>query len=82
MNFHSLVKVCEYMLTQNIGSNSFQLKLEEEIYKKYPSKDSLKINDLVSLLKSTSAYYFKFKDCALLHMLRTSTERLTAESTL
>lgn len=49
------------MLTQDLGSNKFQLKLEEHIYNSYPSKDRVKINDFVALLKSTSGYYFKYK---------------------
>lgn len=82
LNFHDLVKAASYLLTQNIGSNEFQVKLEEEIYKKYPDKATLRINQLVDLLKSTATYYFKFKENALLHMLKTSTERLAPHATL
>lgn len=61
MSFSELVKISSYMLTQDLGSNKFQLKLEEHIYNSYPSKDRVKINDFVALLKSTSGYYFKYK---------------------
>jgi hypothetical protein len=37
---------------------------------------------LVSLLKSTSAYYFKFKDKALLNILQGSTHKLASEANL
>lgn len=70
------------MLTQNIGSNSFQLLLEEELYKKYPNKANLRTNDLVVLLKSTCSYYFKFNENALLHMLKRSTERHIEDATI
>ena len=70
------------MLTQNIGSNKFQAKLEEQIYKKFPNRVSLSLTDLVVLLKSTSSYYFKYKENALLHMLKTATERMAEHSTL
>ena len=73
MTFNELTKASSYLLTQNIGSNQFQLKLEAEIYKKYPSKDKLALNDFLTLLKATSAYYFKFNDKALFNMLKTST---------
>jgi hypothetical protein len=75
MKFSDLVQASYYMLTQNIGSNDFQLKLEAEIYKKYPTKDKLQISDLVMMLKSTSAYYFKFNDKALFNILKVSTLR-------
>lgn len=61
LNFHELTKAASLMLTQNIGSNNFQMKLEEKLYKKFPNRISLGINDLVSLLKATSSYYFKYK---------------------
>jgi hypothetical protein len=61
MSFSELVKASSYLLTQDLGSNKFQLKLEEAIYNTYPSKDRLKITEFVVLLKSTSGYFFKFK---------------------
>lgn len=76
------MKAASYMLTQNIGSNDFQTELEAELYKKYPNHSSLRINDLVSLLKSTSAYYFKYKDKALLNLLQTSTRKLASDANL
>lgn len=63
------------MLTQNIGSNQFQLQLEAEIYKKYPTKEKLNLSDFILLLKATSAYYFKFNDKSLFNLLKTSTVR-------
>jgi len=48
----------------------------------YPSKDRLKITDLVILLKSTSGYFFKYKENALLSLLKTSTIRMTQFATL
>jgi hypothetical protein len=70
------------MLTQNLGSNEFQMELEAELYKKDPDRPNLRINDVVSLLKSTSAYYFKFKEKALLNILQGSTQKLASETNL
>lgn len=61
MIFSELVKASSFLLTQDLGSNKFQLKLEEAIYNTYPSKDRIKIIEFVVLLKSTSGYFFKFK---------------------
>ncbi len=70
------------MLTQDLGSNKFQTKLEQFLYNTYPSKDRVKINDFVALLKSTSGYFFKFKEGALLSLLKTTTLRMTQFATL
>lgn len=48
----------------------------------YPDKDKLKINDLVMLLKSTSGYFFKYNENALLSKLKTSTIRMAHYATL
>ena len=77
-----MAKASSYLLTQDLGSNKFQLKLEEALYNTYPSKDKLKITDFVQLLKSTSGYFFKFKDNALLSMLKTSTIRMSKYATI
>lgn len=82
MTFNELAKASAFLLTQNIGTNQFQLRLEAEIYKKYPSKDKLSLTDLVMLLKATSAYYFKFNDKALFNILKTSTLREAKNATL
>jgi hypothetical protein len=81
-NFHDLVKAASYMLTQNLGTNDFQTELEAELYKKYPDRPNLRINDLVALLKATSAYYFKFKEKALLNILQGSTQKFAHETNL
>ena len=70
------------MLPQDLGSNKFQLKLEQHLYNSYPSKDRVKITDFVTLLKSTSGYYFKYKEGALLSMLKTTTLRMVKFATL
>ena len=49
------------MLIQDLGSNRFQMKLEEHLYNTYPSRDRIKMNDFVALLKATSGYFFKYK---------------------
>ena len=82
MSFGELVKTSHYLLTQDLGSNKFQTKLEEALYNTYPSKDRLKITDLVILLKSTSGYFFKYKENALLSLLKTSTIRMTQFASL
>lgn len=82
MSFLELVKASSYMLIQDIGSNAFQVKLEEAIYNKYPDKDKFKLNEFVMLLKATSGYFFKFKENALLSMLKTTTFRLAPFASL
>ena len=82
MSFSELVKVSSFLLIQNLGSNKFQSKLEETLYNTYPSKDRIKISDFVALLKSTSGYYFKYKEGALLSILKTTTLRMTQYATL
>lgn len=82
MEFSELVKAASFMLTQDLGSNKFQMSLEQHLYNTYPAKDRVKINDFVSLLKSTSGYFFKFKEGALLSLLKTTTLRMTKFATL
>ena len=82
MSFTELTKVSSFLLIQDLGSNKFQMKLEEAIYNTYPSKDRVKINDFVTLLKSTSGYYFKYKEGALLSILKTTTIRMAQYATL
>lgn len=82
MSFSELVKVSSYLLTQDLGSNAFQLKLEQAIYSTYPSKDKVKMTDFVALLKATSGYFFKFKENALLSILKTTTLRMTKYATM
>lgn len=74
-SFSELVKAASYMFTQNIGSNDFQQELEAELCRKYPDRAHLRINELVSLLKSTSAYYFKYNNKELLGALQSSTHK-------
>ena len=82
MSFAELVKASSYLLIQDLGSNKFQTKLEDALYNTYPAKDKLKITDFVLLLKSTSGYFFKFKENALLSMLKTSTLRMSKFATV
>lgn len=82
MSFNELTKASSYLLTQDLGSNKFQLQLEESLYKSYPDKDKLKTTDFVMLLKSTSGYFFKYKENALLSILKTSTLRMAKFATL
>jgi len=82
LSFSELVKVSSYLLTQDLGSNAFQLKLEQGLYSTYPAKDKVKITDFVVLLKATSGYFFKFKENALLSMLKTTTLRMTKYATI
>lgn len=61
---------------QNLGSNYFQLKLEESLYNLFPTQPrDFNINTFASLLKSTSGYLFKFKDNALLQILDNTSVR-------
>jgi hypothetical protein len=46
LNFSELVTISKFMISQNIGSNDFQLTLEEQILKKFPLTTELNINHL------------------------------------
>jgi hypothetical protein len=82
MDFTELVKSASFMLTQDLGTNKFQIHLEQCLYNTYPAKDRIKINDFVALLKATSGYFFKFKEGALLSLLKTTTLRMAKFATL
>ena len=37
LEFNQLIKICKYLLSQNIGSNDFLKKFEAKLYDSYPS---------------------------------------------
>jgi hypothetical protein len=71
------------MLTQNLGSNSLQVQLEEFLYRKFPVVGKeFNINQLVRLLKSTSGYHFKFNENCLLQTMENGCMKMLAYATV
>ena len=82
LKFNELVTICGFMLTQNLGSNDFQLALEEQIFEKFPLSAELNMNHLKELLHSTSGYHFKYKSFALGQLLENETIKNVKFATL
>lgn len=65
--FNELVKLSKYFISQNIGSNQFLLKLEEQLLEKYqaPTDPAL----LIKLCKYTSKHFWQTPEKKLYHKI-------------